>query len=197
MHFLLSLLSIFLLQTQNSTLAIDLEKGRDARIVYYGSTVTDPAVFRNAGLWGQTAYPAYGLSGAAETALAITQADGNKTLSLSVTDWTVGTWDNGELLTITLKDSVYPVTVRLYYKSFREEDMIETWTRTDNDGKKPSCSPASTPATCPSAAATPGSPRSTAPGPMRAASTPSPSPAGPRSSRTSTAPATPILLTGR
>ena len=68
MHFLLSLLSIFLLQTQNSTLAIDLEKGRDARIVYYGSTVTDPAVFRNAGLWGQTAYPAYGLSGAAETA---------------------------------------------------------------------------------------------------------------------------------
>ena len=137
MHFLLSLLSIFLLQTQNSTLAIDLEKGRDARIVYYGSTVTDPAVFRNAGLWGQTAYPAYGLSGAAETALAITQADGNKTLSLSVTDWTVGTWDNGELLTITLKDSVYPVTVRLYYKSFREEDMIETWTRIDNEGKKP------------------------------------------------------------
>ena len=137
MHFLFTLLSVFLLQTQHTTLALDLEKGRDARIVYYGSTVTDPSVFRAAGLWGQTAYPAYGLSGAAETALAITHADGNKTLDLAVTDWTVGTWDDGELLTVTLKDRVYPVTVRLYYKSFREEDMIETWTRTDNDGKKP------------------------------------------------------------
>ncbi len=136
-HFLFSLLSIVTLQTQHTTLALDLDKGRDARIVYYGGTVADPALLQDAGYRGQTAYPAYGLSGTAETALALTQADGNMTLDLAVTDWTVGTWDDGELLTVTLKDRVYPVSVRLYYKTFRAEDMIETWTRIDNEGKKP------------------------------------------------------------
>ena len=137
MHVLFTLLSIFTLQTRQTTLALDLEQGRDARIVYYGARIDDTAELQDAGYRGQTAYPAYGLSGTAETALALTQADGNKTLDLAVTDWILADWEDGQLLTVTLKDRFYPVTVRLYYKSFRDEDMIETWTRIDNDGKKP------------------------------------------------------------
>ena len=137
MHVLFTLLSIFTLQTRQTTLALDLEQGRDARIVYYGARIDDTAELQDAGYRGQTAYPAYGLSGTAETALALTQADGNKTLDLAVTDWILADWEDGQLLTITLKDRFYPVTVRLYYKTFRDEDMIETWTRIDNDGKKP------------------------------------------------------------
>ncbi len=137
MHVLFTLLSIFTLQTRHTTLALDLEQGRDARIVYYGARIDDTAELQDAGYRGQTAYPAYGLSGTAETAIALTQADGNKTLDLAVTDWILADWEDGQLLTITLKDRFYPVTVRLYYKTFRDEDMIETWTRIDNDGKKP------------------------------------------------------------
>ncbi len=137
MHLLFTLLSIFTLQTRHTTLALDLEQGGDARIVYYGARIDDTAELQDAGYRGQTAYPAYGLSGTAETAIALTQADGNKTLDLAVTDWILADWEDGQLLTITLKDRFYPVTVRLYYKTFRDEDMIETWTRIDNDGKKP------------------------------------------------------------
>ncbi len=137
MYLLFALLSVFTLQTRNTTLALNLTEGRDAQIVYYGNTVTDPALLQDAGFRGQTAYPAYGLSGAAETALAITQADGNKTLSLAVTGWECTDWDGGQILTVTLQDRFYPTTVKLYYKSFREEDMIECWTGITNDGKKP------------------------------------------------------------
>ena len=137
MHVLFTLLSIFTLQTRQTTLALDLEQGRDARIVYYGARIDDTDELKDAGYRGQTAYPAYGLSGTAETALALTQADGNKTLDLAVRDWILADWEDGQLLTVTLEDRFYPVTVRLYYKTFRDEDMIETWTRIDNDGKKP------------------------------------------------------------
>ena len=137
MHVLFTLLSIFTLQTRHTTLALDLEQGGDARIVYYGARIDDTAELQDAGYRGQTAYPAYGLSGTAETALALTQADGNKTLDLAVRDWILADWEDGQLLTVTLEDRFYPVTVRLYYKTFRDEDMIETWTRIDNDGKKP------------------------------------------------------------
>ena len=137
MHLLFTLLSIFTLQTRHTTLALDLEQGGDARIVYYGARIDDTAELKDAGYRGQTAYPAYGLSGTAETALALTQADGNKTLDLAVRDWILADWEDGQLLTVTLEDRFYPVTVRLYYKTFRDEDMIETWTRIDNDGKKP------------------------------------------------------------
>ena len=136
-HPLFTLLSIVSLQTQHTTLALDLEKGRDARIVYYGTTVTDPALLQDAGYASQTAYPAYGLSGTAETALAITQADGNKTLDLAVTDWSASPWEGGQLLTVVLQDRVYPITVRLFYKTFHTEDLIETWTSVSNGGKKP------------------------------------------------------------
>ena len=195
MHLLFTLLSIFTLQTRQTTLALDLEQGGDARIVYYGARIDDTAELKDAGYRGQTAYPAYGLSGTAETALALTQADGNKTLDLAVTDWILADWEDGQLLTVTLEDRFYPVTVRLYYKTFRDEDMIETWTRIDNDGKKPVVLTRFD--SGPSAAATPGYPACMAPGPTRDASAPSRSPAASRSSRTSTARATPTLPTER
>lgn len=133
----MTILGIFALNTTRTTLAFDLEKGKDAEIVYYGSYLPDLHQIADAGYAAQRAYPAFGMIGTEEAAIAATQADGNMTLDLAVESWEQGVWAGGETMVITLKDRFYPFVVKLCYKSFTKEDMIETWTEIGNGGKKP------------------------------------------------------------
>ena len=128
------------IETRNTSLVLDVEKGQQPRYVYYGAKLTAqelqhlqrPAVFGR-----MDAYPAYGLNTPAEAALAMRHSDGNLSTAL-VTDY----WERGEVVgegnfvtCITMKDPVYPITVTLNYKAFVEEDMIETWTEITNNEK--------------------------------------------------------------
>jgi len=128
------------IETRNTSLVLDVEKGQQPRYVYYGAKLTAqelqhlqrPAVFGR-----MDAYPAYGLNTPAEAALAMRHSDGNLSTAL-VTDY----WEHGEVVgegnfvtCITMKDPVYPITVTLNYKAFVEEDMIETWTEITNNEK--------------------------------------------------------------
>jgi len=63
-----------------------------------------------------------------EPAITVTHADGNQSLDLRYIDYTVTRLSPDiELLSIRLKDPVYPVEVTLYYKSYYNEDVIEQW----------------------------------------------------------------------
>ena len=134
---LFSILGIFALNTANTTLVINAPDNEEAGIVYYGSKLNKADIDKlaPAGYWAQGLYPAYGLKGTVETAIAVTQADGNKTLKLDVCAVEESAWEGGKIITVISKDPVYPITVRNVFKSFEDQDMIETWAEITNGAK--------------------------------------------------------------
>lgn len=128
----------FVLGTNNSSIVIDAEAGREARILYYGSALSanESANLGDAGYYGCSLYPAFGLKGTEEPAISLIQADGNLTLDLRVSEVTTSEWENGEILTVTSSDPVYPIQVKNIFKTYRKEDIIETWAEIGNIGRK-------------------------------------------------------------
>ncbi len=63
------------------------------------------------------------------------QADGNLTLNLCVSDITSEKWENGDIVTITSTDPVYPIQVSNVFKTYFSEDIIETWTEIGSPAK--------------------------------------------------------------
>ncbi len=127
-------------ETQNTSLVLEVEKGQQPKYVYYGAKLSaqelqhlqKPAVFGR-----MEAYPAYGLNTPAEAALAIRHSDGNLSTAL-VAEYV----ERGEVVgegnfvtCITMKDPVYPITVTLNYKAYVKEDIIEAWTEITNNEK--------------------------------------------------------------
>lgn len=121
-------------QTRNNTLVLNVEKGAQPKYVYYGAklNVQELQHLQNPVMFGRMeAYPAHGLNTPAEAALAMRHADGNLSTALQAT----GVERNGDVTTITLKDPVYPITVKLNYKAYEDTDMIEAWTEITNGEK--------------------------------------------------------------
>ena len=127
-------------ETQNTSLVLEVEKGQQPKYVYYGAKLSaqelqhlqKPAVFGR-----MEAYPAYGLNTPAEAALAMRHSDGNLSTAL-VAEYV----ERGEVVgegnfvtSITMKDPVYPITVTLNYKAYVKEDIIEAWTEITNNEK--------------------------------------------------------------
>ncbi|HVU97901.1 MAG TPA: alpha-galactosidase [Puia sp.] len=99
----------------------------------YGQT---GASYRNAEDILSSAYTPAGSTSLAEPAIAITHADGNRSLDLRyVSHSTSVEKNNVSLTTITLKDPVYAVEVTLFYKVFANEDVVEQWSRIVNHEK--------------------------------------------------------------
>src|SRR5690606_2710889 len=64
-----------------------------------------------------------------EPAITVTHADGNTSLDLLYVSKKVTSIGNGITQTeILLKDSVYPLEVRLFYVAYFDNDVIEQWT---------------------------------------------------------------------
>ncbi|MBE6269755.1 MAG: alpha-galactosidase [Prevotella ruminicola] len=123
------------IQTRNTTMVLDVEKGRQPQYVYYGAKLTDYDLQHLQGARGgrMDAYPAYGMNCPAEAAVAMAHADGNMSTELFASDVTT----QGAVTQITLTDPKYPVQVVLCYQARFDEDMIETWTEIKNGEVKP------------------------------------------------------------
>jgi len=127
-------------ETQNTSLVLEVEKGQQPKYVYYGAKLSaqelqhlqKPAVFGR-----MEAYPAYGLNTPAEAALAMRHSDGNLSTALVAEYVEHGeVVDEGNFVTsITMRDPVYPITVTLNYKAYVKEDIIEAWTEITNNEK--------------------------------------------------------------
>lgn len=72
-----------------------------------------------------------------EPAIAVVHADGNNSLDLQYEkNNVVNTPDGATLTTITLKDPVYPFYVELFFKAWKDQDVIEQWSSFKHAEKK-------------------------------------------------------------
>lgn len=139
------------LRTPNNSLVIELNKGEEPQFIYYGPALKSQDIAQLEKYVGDNwtrseLYPAYGASHTqSETCLAMRHADGNLSTHMLMTEYILksikdkapnGEERTGELLTITLQDPLYPTTVNLYYQSYDDVDMIESWTDITNGEKK-------------------------------------------------------------
>lgn len=123
--------------TPGTSLVLDGEKGGGLDCLYYGPSLGDADVhaLRSSGMSARPAYRFYGLYPDGEAAMAMTHADGNMTLDMAVEDIATVQGDGTETTTVTMRDRVYPVTVKINYRTYQGEDIIETWTETTNGEK--------------------------------------------------------------
>ena len=126
------------LSTPHTSLLLSAPEGGELTFLYYGERLSaaDAGNVATAGVPGCSAYPVYGLTGAAESALAVRHADGNLTLQLQVEE--VETRESEEAVTtvVRLKDKAYPFYVSVCYKAYRQVDVVETWTEISHEEKK-------------------------------------------------------------
>lgn len=122
------------LSTPSTSLVLDATPGNRLSLLHYGARVTDADIKNLDG--GIDAYPAYGIYPEHEAALSITHADGGMVTDLSVDSVTKSQGDDGaEITTITLRDSGYPVTVKVNYRTYPGEEIIESWAEITNGEK--------------------------------------------------------------
>ena len=122
-------------QTKKVSLVLNVEKGQQPKYVYFGQRLNEQELQhlqKPTATGRMEVYPAYGLNPPAEAALAMRHSDGNMSTDLVADNWE----QNGNMTTITLKDPVYPITVKLRYKTYADEDMIEAWTEITNGEKQ-------------------------------------------------------------
>ena len=126
--------------TGKTTMLLEATDGQPLRYVYYGVAL-NPADVESVVAAAKSKpdmYPAYGLTSLRETALSVMHPDGNMTLDLRVSGVSESTGsDNSKITTIEMKDTHYPVTVKMNYRTYPDTDVIETWAEICNDGKKP------------------------------------------------------------
>ena len=123
--------------TPGTSLVIDASKGDKAKFLYYGEKLSDADVsaLGDSGAAALDLFPAYGVNPEHEAAVAMTHADGNMTLDMVVEAAETKRLPDGTLTTVTLRDKVYPVDIKLNYRTYDGEDVIETWTETINGEK--------------------------------------------------------------
>lgn len=114
------------IETERAALAFRI--GEDNRLYqsHFGSRTTSPPQGTDI---SNEAVPPFGERQIGATALRATHADGNTSTRLEVVGQKTQTIDsNVTLRQIKLKDPAYPFFVTLNFRSYRAQDIIETWT---------------------------------------------------------------------
>lgn len=125
-----------------------LQTAQNGRLyqLYLGPRLSDPKEYTNltatmkARNDGQ-AWEAYAVSGTDtyfEPAFAIQHNDGNMTTVLQYVSHNVKkVSDDITETVITLKDALYPVQVKLYYRAFAKDNIIQSWSEISHNEKRP------------------------------------------------------------
>ncbi len=122
--------------TENTALVLSVGKNQKLYQVYLGEKLKDPADYLSLPNLHEAYIPS-GTDNLFEPAIKILHNDGNPSLELLVAD--EKTTRDGNLITtsILLKDSKYPVEVRLNFVAFQKENIIKTWTEIRHQEKNP------------------------------------------------------------
>lgn len=78
----------------------------------------------------------FGISSYGEKAFAVAHSDGNMSVDLVVEGVRQYSDEEADITEITLKDKVYPLVVKQYYKAYKGTDVISTWVEITNNAKK-------------------------------------------------------------
>ena len=124
--------------TPHTQMLLHADEGSDLRMDYYGSRSATAGELRAAGSsLDASVLPAFGtVDMVMLPALQVQHADGDLNLELTVTDYAAVNDGLAIVHAFTLRDKLQPVTVRVYFKAYREVDVIETWTEIVNGEKK-------------------------------------------------------------
>ena len=129
----------YLVSTRHTSLLIKADEGKQARFQYYGTRIAENEIdgIYNAGLayWAET-YPCFGISSYGEKAFAVAHSDGNMSVDLVVEGVRQYSDEEADITEITLKDKVYPLVVKQYYKAYKGTDVISTRVEITNNAKK-------------------------------------------------------------
>lgn len=124
-------------ETSHNALVLQTDAQKNLKMVYFGTKLSDVKEYQQIGKMYKPnddsgilddAYTPSGSANLAEPAIAVTHADGNKSLDLHyVSHKVTRVDDNVSILTVTLKDPAYNFEVKLCYKTFFKEDVTEQW----------------------------------------------------------------------
>ena len=133
-----SMAEIVNISTPNTSLVLDAVEYNPLKILYYGAKLSDADAnsLKDGGAINRDAYPVYGQYPQAEAALSVTHADGNRTTSVGVTGVSTSEEKSGaKVTTVSLKDHVYPLELKVNYRTYPGQDVIETWVDVTNGEK--------------------------------------------------------------
>ncbi|MUG86637.1 alpha-galactosidase [Paenibacillus timonensis] len=127
---------LFALQTNGSSYVFGLnEKGR-LQHLYWGAPIDPSEALPLLGTWGHSSFDAeiereaeeysfWGGVGYVEPSLKVTWPDGVRDFCPQYTGYLVDRQSGKETLTLTFRDEVYPLEVRLSYAAISEHDVLE------------------------------------------------------------------------
>ena len=124
--------------TENNLMLLGTDKQNRLRIVYFGAKPAKEDDYskiatqyfindNNAGIYN-AAYTTAGTYNLVEPALQVKHYDGNLSLDLKYKSFTTNkNPDDGQTITVLLQDEVYPVQVKLFYRTWPKENVVEQW----------------------------------------------------------------------
>ncbi len=127
------------LSSANSSLVVTTNDGGTAYYQYFGPKISDKDIKGFFGIksnYTGNTIPAFGLMSTGEKALAVKFPDGNMSLDLAMEGMDRRFDSKGELIELTFRDKVYPLTVKQFFRSYKDTDVFSTWMEISNNGKK-------------------------------------------------------------
>jgi len=129
--------SVIPIETKDNAMVLQVDNQHNLQFIYYGKKLNNEKEYRQidkeyrqsdyTGLLN-SAYTPAGSRNLQEPAISVTHFDGNKSLDLKyVSNEISNIGDNIKLYAVTLKDPVYEFTVKLFYKAYYKENVIEQW----------------------------------------------------------------------
>lgn len=117
---------------------IVLQVGKDGRLYqsYLGKRLTHDSDLANLPQ-GTEAYLTSGMEDYFEPAIHVVHNDGNPSLLLKYVSHATNSVNGGNETVITLRDDVYPVTVKLHYIAYQKENVIKCYSEISHQEKKP------------------------------------------------------------
>ena len=134
--------AVLKVETPNTQLILDAAEGQQLAMLYYGdkSATMEDISSQQSAISSQpsVAYPAFGdIDMIHIPALQVQHADGDLSLNLIVESQKSKVESQATTVCVSLRDKLQPVTVRVYYKAWRNVDIIETWTEIEHQEKQP------------------------------------------------------------
>jgi alpha-galactosidase len=123
-------------ETKDNAMVLHVTGEGYLNMVYFGKKLSDPKEYQNTPqLYHQyepnmynSAYTSAGTRNLLEPAIAVTHADGNKSLALKYVDQSTEKLSNDvSVIHIRLEDSIYHTQVTLHYKVYYADNVIEQW----------------------------------------------------------------------
>ena len=124
------------IETQNTALVFQTDKQGRLMQSYIGERLSNAGEYAAAKHNPLDAFPTFGGKATGEAALRVVHYDGNTSTELQYQNHSSQTEAGITTTVITLQDPVYPFTVKLCFKAYQKEDIIEQWMEAQHQEKK-------------------------------------------------------------